>query len=259
MDITHYTLQDATPTLSWFQENTPLIHCLTNNVSMNFVANALLAVGASPATVEASQEVGDFVLCADNLVVNVGSLRDSRLRGISMGVQTAHENGKKWVLDPAAVSNKLFYRSSFTRELLSYYPAVIRGNAAEILFLAGGKGESRGADSLTASTEAIDAAVELAREQNGVIVVSGSTDYVTDGKTILAIKGGTPMLTRVTGTGCALSAITAATILATKTVLHGAAAACVFMKHAGEYAEKNSKGLGSFASALLDGLTIPKS
>lgn len=253
-----FTFEQAAPVLDWFQRHTPLIHCLTNNVSMNLVANALLAVGASPGMVEAAQEIGEFTVRADNIVINLGSLRDSRLRSISMGVQTAHENGKRWVLDPAAVSDKLFYRSSFARELLSYYPAVIRGNAAEILFLAGGKGESRGADSLTDSTEAIEAAKELAVSQHAVVSVTGATDYVTDGETVYAIRGGSPMLARVTGTGCALSAITAATVLSKRNVIDGAAAACLFMKNAGEYAANHSQGMGTFATALLDGLTIPK-
>ncbi|SUO95826.1 hydroxyethylthiazole kinase [Suttonella ornithocola] len=173
-----FTLNEAMPVLTWLKRNTPLIHCLTNTVSMNFVANTLLAVGASPSMVAAWQEIGDFTLVADNLMVNVGSLTDARLRGISMGVQTAHENGKPWVLDPAAVSDKLSYRSSFARELLRYYPAVIRGNAAEILYLAGEKSRNRGADSLNDSNEAIGAAQMLAQRQNAIVVVSDESDYI---------------------------------------------------------------------------------
>lgn len=253
-----FSFEDAAPILLWLQKNTPLINCLTNNVSKNFVANALLAVGASPSMVEASAEIGTFTLVADATVVNVGSLVDYRLRGISMAVQTAHENGRLWVLDPAAVSESLFYRSSFTRELLRYYPAIIRGNAAEIMFLAGENSISRGADSLSSSDEALNAAKLLANDQNCVVVVSGKTDYVTDGSNTFFIEGGNAQMARVTGTGCALSAIMAASACADADRMRSAAAACVFMKHAGEYAALNSKGLGSFAVALLDGLTITK-
>lgn len=253
-----FGFEEAAPVLSWLQKNTPLVNCLTNNVSKNFVANALLAVGASPSMVEASAEISAFTLVADATVVNVGSLVDYRLRGISMAVQTAHENGKPWILDPAAVSESLFYRSSFARELLRYYPAIIRGNAAEIMFLAGEKSSSRGADSLSSSDEALRAAKLLAGDQNCVVVVSGKKDYVTNGKETFCIMGGDPKMARVTGTGCALSAIMGATACAQYDFLRAAAAACVVMKHAGEYAALNSRGLGSFASALLDGLTIDK-
>lgn len=253
----NFALPDAAPVLSWLSRNTPLIHCLTNEVSMNFVANALLAIGASPSMVAAWQEIGEFTAIADNLVVNLGSLSDARLRGISMGVQTAHEHGKPWVLDPAAVGEKLYYRSSFARELLSYYPTVIRGNAAEILYLAGEKGSIRGADSLSPSEDAIDAAQTLAQEQKAIVVVTGASDYITNGERIVTVTGGHPHLTRVTGTGCALSAIIAATVTSGDAFL-GAASACVFMKHAGEYAAKNSQGLGTFTAAILDGLTVPK-
>lgn len=253
----HFTLHDAAPVLAWLKRNTPLVHCLTNEVSMNFVANSILAVGGSPSMVAAWQEIGDFTKIADNLVVNMGSLADMRLRGISMGVQTAHEYGKPWVLDPAAVGEKLAYRSTFTRELLSYYPSVIRGNAAEILYLAGMKARIRGADSLNRSEEAVEAAKSLATVQRAVVVVTGEIDYITDGEQTVMVRGGDALLTRVTGTGCALSGIIAATVTSGNIFL-GAASACVFMKHAGEYAAKNSKGLGSFATAILDGLTVPK-
>lgn len=257
--MNNFSFVDAAKILEWLQKNTPLVNCLTNNVSKNFVANALLAVGASPSMVESAAEVANFTLRADATVINLGSLQDYRLRGISMAVQTAHENGKIWVLDPAAVGEALFHRSSYARELLSYYPAVIRGNAAEIMFLAGESSSSRGADSLSSSDEAIAAAQLLAQDQNCVVAVSGKADYVTDGQRTYRISGGNPNMARVTGTGCALSAIVAACACATSDRLTAAAAACVFMKHAGEYAASNSKGLGSFAVALLDGLTIPKS
>lgn len=253
----NFTLHDTDPILTWLKHNTPLVHCLTNHVSMNFVANSILAVGGSPAIVSAWQEIEKFTKFADNLVVNMGSLTDLRLRGISIGVQTAHKNNKPWVLDPAAVSKKLPYRASFTRELLSYYPAVIRGNAAEILYLSDKKANIRGADSLSRSDDALEAAQALAQKQNAVVVVTGETDYITDGEQTVMVKGGNELLTRVTGTGCALSGIIAATVTSGEIFL-GAASACVFMKHAGEYAAKNSKGLGTFATAVLDGLTISR-
>ncbi|ABQ13771.1 hydroxyethylthiazole kinase [Dichelobacter nodosus] len=235
--------------------NAPFIHCLTNNTTKFFVANALLAIGAKPAMVESWQEVVEFSQRAANVVMNLDSLTDERLRSLSMSAQVAHDHGKWWVFDPAAVSDILSYRSGFARELLRYYPRVIRGNASEISYLNDTYGR-RSFENVMSSSEAIEAAVKLAIHQRAVVVVTGEIDYVTDGETILAVRGGHPFLGRVCGTGCVLSAMIASTVLCGD-VLYGAASACALMKRAGERAGLTTSGLGSFYVALLDNLTFP--
>ncbi len=250
-----FTLDDVRPYLQAAFSRHPLVHCLTNGVTKNFIANALLAVGAYPAMVESWQEIPGFTRLADNLLVNVGTLKDNDLRALTVAAQTAHAAAKPWVLDPVAVGPALSFRSDFTSELLAARPRVVRGNAAEILFLNGDTTAAKGVDSLNTSQEAREAAVSLAGKLEAIVVVSGEVDYISDGDRLLAVSGGESRMTRVTGSGCALSALVAA-FVAAQDALPVVAAACALMKHAGERASAY-RGMGSFAVALLDGLTLP--
>lgn len=249
----HFSFADGAAMRRDIVRTTPLIHCLTNPLAVQFSANALLAVGASPAMVEAHQEVAGFTALAANLLINTGTLHDGRLAAMRTAAQAACESGKPWVLDPVAVGHALPYRTDFVRELLQYRPAVIRGNAAEILFLAGCEARQRGADSLESSEAAREAAEALARERQCVVVVTGERDFISDGRETLYTTGGDVRQTRVTACGCTLSALVAA-FVAHHPPLQGAAAACAWMKKAGDVA-RSAQGMGQFAQALLDGLT----
>lgn len=253
MTMRHFALHDALPVLRQVAAHTPLIHCLTNPLAMAFSANALLAIGASPAMVEAVQEVAGFTARAANMLINIGTLHEGRVPSMRLAAQTAHALGKPWVLDPVAVGHVLPYRSDFAKELLQYRPAVIRGNAAEILFLCGEEARQRGADSLDGSEAALAAAQELARRQQCVVAVTGARDFISDGVQTFFTTGGDVRQTRVTACGCALSALAAA-CAAVETPFIAAAAACALMKAAGDSA-KSASGMGRFAAALLDGLT----
>ncbi|MDO5089969.1 MAG: hydroxyethylthiazole kinase [Cardiobacteriaceae bacterium] len=249
-----FTFADARPHWQALTARTPLIHVLTNPLAIHFSANALLAVGASPAMVEAEQEVGAFTAVAANLLINIGTLHDGRLAAMRKAAQTAQARGKPWVLDPVAVGDVIAYRTDFARELLQYCPAVVRGNAAEILFLAGEKGVQRGADSLSGSDEALHAAEKLAREQGCVVVVTGARDFITDGAQTFYTTGGDVRQTRLTACGCTLSALVAAFVAGQGDALLGSAAACAVMKRAGDHAAR-ARGMGEFAARLMDGLT----
>lgn len=252
--MTPFTFHDAKPYWQEVVKSAPLIHCITNLVAVNFTANVLLAAGASPAMVVASEEIDAFTLVAANLSINIGTLDKTQMACIRQAVAAAAKHGKPWVFDPVAVSDTLEFRSHFARELLKYHPAVIRGNAGEILWLAGEQGKSRGADSLSASDEAIESAELLAQQQGCIVAVTGKRDYITDGQSLCYVEGGSILQTRVTACGCALSALIAAFALQKET-LYATAAACAVMKQAGTYAARHSRGMGSFATALLDGLS----
>lgn len=232
---------------------TPLVHCLTNPLAMAFSANALLAIGASPAMVEAQQEVAGFAARAANVLINTGTLHDGRLPAMRAAAQAACAAGKPWVLDPVGVGEVLSYRTDFVRELLGYRPAVIRGNAAEIVFLAGGQARLRGVDSLETSETARAAAEALAGARQCVVVVTGARDFISDGRETLYTTGGDVRQTRVTACGCTLSALVAA-FVAHHPPLQGAAAACAWMKKAGDVAQ-SAQGMGQFAQMLWDALT----
>nr|WP_299495592.1 hydroxyethylthiazole kinase [uncultured Rhizobium sp.] len=166
----------------------PLTHVLTNIVVANFTANALLALGAAPAMVVAEEEAGEFARVADGLLVNVGTITAADARAQLLAAEAAKAAGTPWALDPVAVGF-LSLRTRIATELLAFKPAIIRGNASEILALAGASAGGRGVDSTSGSHEALDGAKDLARRTGAVVAVSGEVDYLTDGDEIVEIDG----------------------------------------------------------------------
>lgn len=231
----------------------PLVHLLTNEVVQEISANVLLAVGASPAMIVAEEEVEAFAAMAGALLINVGTLYPARRRAMRLAVEAANAAGVPWTLDPVAVG-VLDYRSTFCRELLSLRPAAIRGNASEILALAGFDGAGRGVDSTAASLAALDAAHALAQNTGAVVAVTGAIDYITDGTRSWSTPWGHELMTRVVGTGCALSALVAAFTAGAPERLDAVAAACALAGLCGAQAQARSQGPGSFKAAFLDAL-----
>ncbi|KES17664.1 Hydroxyethylthiazole kinase, sugar kinase family [Gilliamella apicola SCGC AB-598-I20] len=246
---------DAIPFIEQVRLQRPLIHCITNDVVQNFTANVLLAIGASPAMVVAEQEVEDFVAVASSLLINIGTIDSQSAKSMLLAAAKAKQTQTPWVLDPVAVGAALKYRTDIAQQLLTFSPSVIRGNASEILALSGQQSSSKGPDGLDSTDSALNAAKLLAEKYRTIVAITGEIDYVTDGKQIYSIVGGDIALTRVTGTGCSLSAMVAAFIAASKDRLAATASACFMMKKAGELANKQS-GLGSFAMAIIDQLSL---
>lgn len=233
----------------------PVVHCITNDVVQSFTANVLLAIGASPAMVVAEEEVEDFAAAADALLVNVGTIHRQSAQSMLLAAASACAHGTPWVLDPVAVG-VLPYRAEVVKRLLAYRPTAIRGNASEILAMAGKTSSAKGPDSLDSALSALEAAQELATLHHCVVAVTGEIDFITDGGKTFAAHGGHVSLTRITGTGCSLSAMAAAFLGCPETDRLGAvASACLLMKAAGQAAGRNT-GLGSFAVALLDNLSL---
>ncbi|MHA0920024.1 hydroxyethylthiazole kinase [Enterobacter cloacae] len=235
--------------LHHFRTRSPLTHCMTNDVVQTFTANVLLALGASPAMVIEAEEAEQFAGMADALLINVGTLTTPRAQSMRRAIESAVAAGKPWTLDPVAVG-ALAFRTRFCHQILALKPAAIRGNASEILALAGMSAGGRGVD----TTDTAAAAQALARQTNAIVAVTGEVDYVTDGQRTRTVVGGDPLMTRVVGTGCALSAVVAASCSLPGERLDNVAAACGWMKRAGTIAVAQSHGPGSFASAFLDAL-----
>ncbi|WP_426817849.1 hydroxyethylthiazole kinase [Winslowiella sp. 2C04] len=239
--------------LSLFRQHAPLVHCMTNDVVQTFTANVLLALGASPAMVVDAEEAAQFSAIADGLLVNVGTLTRDRAQAMLAAIDAANQSQKPWTLDPVAVGG-LTFRSEFCQRLLQRRPAAIRGNASEILALAQHAVSGRGVDSLHDSASAIAAAKQLAQVSGAVVAVTGSVDYVTDGTRTLSVAGGSPLMTRVVGTGCALSAVVAGFAALPGERIHHVASACRVISAAGERAAAVANGPGSFIPAFLDAL-----
>jgi|SRR5471030_1199566 hydroxyethylthiazole kinase len=245
----------AAVALSDLRTSKPLVHCLTNDVVQSFTANVLLALHASPAMVVDAAEAAQFSPIADAVLINVGTLTQPQADAMLAAVHAANLAGKPWVLDPVAVGG-LSLRTEFCRQLLRLTPAAIRGNASEILALSGLTSTGRGVDSGDDSLSALPAAYALARETGAIVAVTGEIDYVTDGERSVAVAGGDALMTRVVGTGCALSAVVAAFVSLPGDRLHNVAAACRVMSCAGELACRTARGPGSFIPAFLDNLWL---
>lgn len=233
--------------------HSPLVHCLTNQVVPSFTANVLLAIGASPAMVVDHEEALAFSAIADALLINIGTLTREQALSMRAAIDGANRAGTPWTLDPVAVG-PLAFRSRFAREILAHKPAAIRGNASEILALAGYGSGGRGVDTTQTAQDALSAARELAQRSGAIVAVTGEVDYVTDGERLLSVTGGDALMTRVVGTGCALSAVVAAACALPGSRIENVAAACGMFARAGKQASDRCQGPGSFPSLFLDAL-----
>ncbi|MBO9626083.1 MAG: hydroxyethylthiazole kinase [Microbacterium sp.] len=235
----------------------PLTHCITNAVVTGFTANVLLAVGAAPAMVDIVGESGMFAGVASGLLVNLGTPTPEQREAAVEAVGGATASGTPWVLDPVAIG-ALPVRTGLAHALAEQRPTAIRGNASEILALAGLSAGGRGVDATDTTDAAAEAAVSLAERFGSVVAVSGPVDLITDGARVHRIANGHELLTRVTGGGCALGAVMAAFLGAARgsdlDALAAVASASLVYTIAADRAAALSAGPGSFAVSLLDEL-----
>jgi hydroxyethylthiazole kinase len=244
----------AWASLQAIRQRSPLIHNMINLVAMDLAANVLLATGASPAMVQGAEEVEDFVARADALTINIGTLTSAVVEPMVAAARGAVEHGKPWVLDPVGVG-ATEVRREVAERLAGLQPTVIRGNGSEIMTLGGGTANrGQGVDSTLDSTEALDAARDLAKATGAVVAVTGVVDYVTDGEAIVAVANGHPLMTRVTALGCALTCFIGACLAVTEEPLQATADGLAVFGVAGEIAAAESLGPASFRQRFIDTL-----
>lgn len=249
-------LKTAAAALEQLRAKRPLLQCMTNSVTSGFVANALLALGGTYAAVEDMSEASQFTAVADALLVNVGTVTKPQADAMRAAVSHANMGGKPWALAPSGVG-PLPLRTFTARELMRRFPALIRGNAAEISFLVNNEVPPRGA--APSSDDVALAAARLAGVTHAAVVVTvtGSNDYVAaEGTPLVAVLNGSPMMSRVAGTGCVQGAVAAAFLgaLGAKARWESAVAASLVVSLAGEFAAAKAAGPGSFVPAFLDAL-----
>jgi len=174
---------------------------------------------------------------------------------MELAATAAVKKGVPWILDPVA-AGATAYRTRTAAALTQLKPSVIRGNASEIMALAGEAGAAKGVDSMRGSDAARDAARRLAQTTSAIVAVTGAVDYITDGQRMVGIASGDVMLTRVTGTGCSATALIGAFLGAGLTPYDAAAAGLAMIGIAAELALPRASGPGSFAVALIDALAI---
>lgn len=232
----------------------PLVHSITNYVVMNNTANALLAAGASPIMAHAKSEVKDMVALADTTVINIGTLDEYWSEAMLMAAETADLLKKPWVMDPVGAGASPF-RDDVLKGLLAFKPTVIKGNASEIIALAqANQQRTKGVDSTAQSTEAIEAAQQIAIHSGAVVCVSGAKDIITNGNAMVQLDNGSPLMGKVTGMGCTAAALIGAFIGTVDHKMEAVSAAMSLLGIAGELAAQQADGPGSLQVKLLDKL-----
>ena len=244
----------AAENLQQIRETKPLIHNITNFVAMNYTANVLLSMGASPVMAHAENEVEDMVAFAGALVLNIGTLTDDWVASMILAGQKATALHKPIILDPVGSGATPFRTASAKLIIEKTQVGVIRGNASEILSLGSQQSTTKGVDTLHSVADAAVTASLLARELDTILAITGPIDLVTNGSRVLHIANGHPLMPYVTGTGCSATATIAAFAAVDADYLSAAASALAFFGLAGEMAGKTAKGPGSFMIHLLDAL-----
>lgn len=236
------------------RHRSPLVHSITNYVVMNNTANALLAIGASPVMAHWVAEMEEMTAIAGALVINIGTLDDQWIEGMIAAGVAASKRGTPIVLDPVGAGATSQRTATALRIIDECKPTIIRGNGSEIMALVDASVKSKGVDSSAASSDALGAAKELALSSGAVVVISGPTDYITDGQRVETISNGNPIMTSVTGMGCTATAMVGAFAAVNPNPMEAAMHAMAVMGIAGQRAAAYSKGSGSMQLNFLDEL-----
>ena len=248
-------LNEACNVIQRVRESKPLVHAITNYVTVNDCANILLGFGASPAMIEIVDEVEGFVAISGSLYINIGTLAGEQIRSIPLAVAKASELNKPVVIDPVGVG-AIPSRVDYVLNLLENYNiSIVKGNLGEIKVLAGIDANVRGVDSIDDGAGGLDACRILAERYNTVVVASGAQDIITDGKKVALVDNGAPLFTLITGSGCMLGALVAATAAVERDFFKAALTGVLAMGLAGEISADLLAGEvlpGTFRVKLFD-------
>ncbi|NOR23292.1 MAG: hydroxyethylthiazole kinase [Desulforhopalus sp.] len=244
----------AAENLQKIRETKPLIHNITNFVVMNYTANVLLSMGASPVMAHAENEVEDMVAFAGALILNIGTLTESWVASMLKAGQQATALQTPIILDPVGSGATPFRTASAKLIIEKTKVSIIRGNASEVLSLGSQQSTTKGVDTMHSVQNAALTASHLAQELKTILAITGPIDLVTDGSRVFNIANGHPLMPYVTGTGCSATAVTGAFAAVDTDYLTAAATALAFFGLAGEMAGETANGPGTFMVHLLDAL-----
>jgi hydroxyethylthiazole kinase len=234
------------------REKRPLVHQITNNVTINDCANITLCAGGTPVMGDSSDDVKEMVKLASSLVLNTGILNDNIIEAMIAAGRTANEMNIPVILDPVGVGATA-YRMRVVRKILDNVKiSVIKGNAGEIGALAGSGGKVRGVDSGGLDGDPVEACISLSENTHAVVAMTGAVDIVSDGKRTVVINNGHEMMSSVSGTGCMAASVIGCYAACTNDMLMATAAALAVFAIAGNKAAKRSKGPGTFMMNLKD-------
>lgn len=234
----------------------PVIHCITNTVTMNDCANLALALGASPTMAHHEKEVEEIAAGADALVCNLGATEC--LDAMFLAGEKAHDLAHPIVLDPVGVAGSSYRRKKCMDLIRHIEPTCIRGNYSEILALMRQRNTAVGVDAADTDMD-LDALQQFADEVHEIVVASGEKDYITDGKRLYVCERGHRMMSHITGSGC-MSSVALATFLAVEPSIESANACCHFLGQMGELAAKQTEekagGTMTFRELFLDAVSL---
>lgn len=256
---------EITKAIKNVRKTTPLVHCITNYVTVNDCANALLACGGSPIMSDEPLDVEDIATICGGLVLNIGTLNAQSIEGMRIAGATATKLSHPIVLDPVGAGASSLRTQTASELMDANKISVIRGNMSEVKALAGASAQTRGVDvnpedavTETNLQASADFAKSVATKTSAVVAITGAIDIVADAKDAFAIRNGSPIMGKITGTGCMLSAISGAYATANpEDTIHAMVAAVAGMGIAGEIAASrmtSQDGNGSFRTYLLDAL-----
>ncbi len=243
---------NAAEVLHRIREERPLVHHITNYVTVNLVANVTLSTGALPVMAHAHEEVGEMASLASALVLNIGTLDPGQIEAMLLAGERANRRGVPVVLDPVGAGATSLRTRAAERLLSELEVSAVCGNAGEIATLAGLSAEVRGVESLSGDARA---AAEKAASTLGVTVAAtGETDYVSDGRRTLAVENGHLLMGRIVGSGCASTAVVGCFAAAGGADPETVSEALAYFGRAGEVAAEKAEGPGTFEPRLLDAL-----
>jgi hydroxyethylthiazole kinase len=250
--------ESAMGLLKTTHEKKPLIHHITNTVTINDCANVTLAAGASPVMASAPEESGKMTLLADALVLNIGTLNENIFSAMIKAGRAANDKGIPVILDPVGVGATAF-RTEKAKSLLQLINiSIVRGNISEIASLLDVKAKTKGVDAGTVSMFSSELAKQAAKQWKSIVVISGKQDVISDGTSVFRVENGSSLLQSVTGTGCMSASLIGCMAGAGDDLLLAAIVGTSMMGIAGEIAEGTAekKGLGTFKVHLMDAISL---
>lgn len=252
-------LQKISASLLDLKAKKPLVHHITNYVTVNDCANMTLAIGASPVMADDIGEVEEMVAFASSLVLNMGTLNARTITSMILAGKKAKELGIPIIFDPVGVGATTLRTATAKRIIEDVCPSIIRGNMSEIKILAGLAADIKGVDSVASEMDGEKVARELSQKLDCVIAITGKQDIIAQGDKLCLIDNGHVILSEVTGTGCMATSLIACFCGTTDDLFMGAVAGVMTMGLAGELAEQSLQagdGIGTFRTRLFDAVWL---
>ncbi len=241
--------------LANLRKKKPLILCLTNFVTQDFVVNSLLSLGAVPIMSICEDEIEELMRIASSVYINIGTLDNNFISLAKQAIQFAKKNNKPIVFDPVGAGATNIRTQ--TAQYILPFSSIIRGNASEIMALGDRAFTTHGVEATHTTDDAKEIAKLLASENNMSVIVSGPVDFITNGNKLAQVAFGSPLMQLVTGMGCSMTAVIAAFKAIIQDPFEAGSMAAYYFALCGEAASKNHKSPGTFKIAFLDQLHIP--